>query len=122
MLRRVLFLVLVLVVAGFTLFWWTVQRPLPLPQAPFAFTVKTGASLRSVARELTQSGILVSPWELVALGRLNASERAIKAGSYEIPAGTTLASLLKQLTVGDVTQSAFTLVEGASFRDVKEAL
>ena len=49
-------------------------------------------------------------------------DRAIKAGSYEIDAGTTLPQLLAKLTQGDVTQKAFVIVEGATFADVKRAL
>ncbi len=51
-----------------------------------------------------------------------ASDRAIKAGNYEIAEGITLAQLLDKLTQGDVTQSGFTVVEGATFAEFAGAL
>src|SRR5438309_9057849 len=110
------FIVIVLGAAGAG-YWWVVTKPLPLPQSPYSFTVKPGASLRSVARELRSAGVLPADWTLVGLARLTSSDRTIKAGNYEIGAGTTLGGLLRKLTQGDVTQTSFTIVEGWSFRD-----
>ena len=50
------------------------------------------------------------------------ADRAIKAGNYEIASGITLPQLLEALTQGDATQTALTVVEGATFADVKRAL
>src|SRR5712691_9461084 len=92
---------------------------LRLPQPAYAFTVKPGASLRSVARELAASGVLPADWILVGWARITGRDRTIKAGNYELAAGTTLARLLAKLTQGDVTQTAFTIVEGWSMRDLR---
>src|ERR1700674_4700228 len=100
---------------------WLVAAPLPLPQPTYAFTVKPGASLRTVARELAASGVLPADWILVGWARITGRDRTIKAGNYEIAAGTTLARLLDKLTQGDVTQTAFTIVEGWNFRDLRSA-
>jgi UPF0755 protein len=122
MMRRIAWLVLVVLVAGALAYWWSMVRPLPLPQADFSFAVKPGASLRSVARDLTAAGVLPADWVLIAAGRLAGADRTIKAGSYEVAQGTTLAGLMGKLTHGDVTQSAFTIVEGWTFHDLKSAL
>ena len=53
----------------------------------------------------------------MALARLRGVDRTIKAGNYEIAAGITLPQLLDKLTQGDVTQTALTVVEGATFAD-----
>jgi UPF0755 protein len=95
---------------------------LPLPSSPFAFDVKPGASLKSVARELTGAGILPHELPLVALARLEQVDRSIKAGNYEIVAGITLPRLLDKLTQGDVTQAALTVVEGSTFAELAAAL
>ena len=78
--------------------------------------------MRSVAHELAQAGVIPAEWILVALGRAASVDRNIKAGNYEIASGTTLTGLLAKLTQGDATQSAFTIVEGWTLRDVREAL
>ncbi len=46
MLRRLFnLLVLAAAAAGFA-YWWIALRPLPLPENPYNFTVRTGAPLR----------------------------------------------------------------------------
>ena len=122
MLRRVLVLLVVVLAAGGAAWWWVTHAPLPLPQQPFAFSVRSGTTLRAVARELTAAGVLPADWMLVALGRLAGIDRAIKAGNYEIPAGTTLSGLLAKLSQGDATQMSLTIVEGWTMRDLREAL
>jgi UPF0755 protein len=101
---------------------WAAWYPLPLPQSPYAFSVKPGATMRSVARDLSAAGVIPAYWVLVGLARGTGVDRTIKAGNYELAAGTTLTSLLAKLTQGDVTQEAFTIVEGWSFRDLRTAL
>jgi len=120
--RRLAWFLLLLLVAAAAAYGWIVAAPLPLPQPAYAFTVKPGASLRSVARELAASGVLPADWILVGWARITGRDRTIKAGNYELVAGTTLARLLDKLTQGDVTQTAFTIVEGWSIRDLRSAL
>ena len=112
--------VVALTIAG--AYFWATRQPLPLPQSPYAFNVKPGATLRSVARELRAAAIIPADWTLVALGRAYGVDRVIKAGNYEISEGITLAALLAKLTQVDVTQSAFTIVEGWNMRDLRAAL
>ena len=117
-----LLLMVIVVVGGAMLGWREYYRPLPLPQTPYAFEVRPGMSLSLVARELGAAGVLPQPLALVALARIRGADRAIKAGSYELNAGTTLPQLLATLTQGDVTQTAFVIVEGASFADLRRAM
>jgi UPF0755 protein len=93
-----------------------------LPRAPFDFEVRSGATLGAVARQLHESGVLAHPLALVVLGRIESVDRSIKAGSYEVESGITLPQLLAKLTQGDVTQASLTIVEGATFADLKRAL
>jgi UPF0755 protein len=102
--------------------WWWLGRPLPLPSSPYAFEVRAGASLRHVARELAAAGIVPGELPLVALARLRGVDRTIKAGSYEVESGVTLPELLDKLTQGDALQTSLTVVEGATFADLKRAL
>jgi peptidoglycan lytic transglycosylase G len=98
------------------------RSPLPLPQSPYDFDVRSGASLGSVARSLHAAGVIAHPLALTGLARLRGVDRAIKAGSYEIEPGTTLPQLLAMLTEGDVTEKAITIVEGTTFSQLKRAL
>jgi UPF0755 protein len=121
-LRRLVALFVLALLAVAAAYAWITRHPLPLPEQPYGFTVRAGESLRAVARALTGAGVLPADWTLVALARIKGVDRTIKAGNYEIPAGTTLAGLLAKLTQGDATQTSFTIVEGWSWRDLREAL
>jgi UPF0755 protein len=114
-------LLLALVICG-AAYWWATTQPLHVPADGYALTVRPGATLRSVARDLTAADVLPADWTLVALARLSRADRTIKAGNYEIGPGTTLAALMAKLTQGDVTQSSFAIVEGWTVRDLKAAL
>jgi UPF0755 protein len=121
-LRRLFALLALAAAAAAIGYWWIAVRPLPLPQDPYNFTVRTGAPLRAVAYDLTAAGVLPTHWLLTGLARLRGVDRTIKAGNYEVSYGTTLAGLLAKLTQGDVTQTSFTIVEGWSMRDLRDAL
>src|SRR5258705_2738669 len=121
-LRILIALVLVAAAAAGVLVWQWYREPLPLPQNPFEFDVRSGATLSAVARQLQDAGALPRALALVALARIEGVDRTIKAGSYEIEQGITLPQLLAKLTQGDVTQSTLTIVEGATFADLKRVL
>jgi UPF0755 protein len=106
--------------ALFALSWY--RQPLPLPRSPFEFEVRAGAPLTTVARTLREAGVIPHPYALTLLARARGVDRAIKAGSYELESGITLAGLLAKLTQGDVTQTAVTIVEGTTFAEVRRAL
>ena len=120
--RYVVASLLLAVVACGAAYWWATTQPLHVPADGYALTVRPGATLRSVARELTAADVLPADWTLIALARMSRADRAIKAGNYEIGPGTTLAALMAKLTQGDVTQSSFAIVEGWTVRDLKAAL
>jgi UPF0755 protein len=120
--RRLAWCLVLLLIGAAAAYGWIVEAPLALPQNPYAFTVKSGASLRAVARELAASGVIPADWILVGWARIKGGDRTIKAGNYELATGTTLARLLDKLTQGDVTQTGFTIVEGWSFRELRVAL
>ena len=123
---RVAVLVVVLMfvaLAGVTVLgvaWY--RNPLPLPRSPFDFEVRSGASLSTVARTLHDAGVLPHAAALTLLARVKGADRAIKAGSYEIERGITLPDLLSKLTQGDVSQTAVTIVEGATFAELRRSL
>lgn len=92
------------------------------PRTSLQFSVQHGASLRSVARQLTEAGVLREPLGFVVLARLLGKAGSIKAGNYEIPGGITPYALLAKLTQGDYAQDGITFVEGWTFRQVRKAL
>ncbi len=118
-----LFVTLLVVAAGAAAFArWRLAQPLELPASPVAFDVRPGQTLKSVARDLAAAKVLPAEWPLVALARWRGVDRTIKAGNYEIEQGVTLPGLLDRLTQGEVTQTSLTIVEGATFGELRSQL
>ncbi|MBL8396956.1 MAG: endolytic transglycosylase MltG [Candidatus Accumulibacter sp.] len=101
--------------------WWA-YSPLSLRQPTVEFTIAPGSSLRAAAREIAGAGIDLPAWRLVALGKALQVDSAIKAGSYQLQDSVTPLELLRKLTRGDVTQAELTLIEGWTFRQVRQRL
>jgi UPF0755 protein len=59
---------------------------------------------------------------LYAWFRVSGQDRQLKAGSYEVEAGATPRSLLSKLVRGEESLRTVTLVEGWTFRQVRQAL
>lgn len=84
--------------------------------------IEPGTTPRGVAREVVQSGIDTDARLLYAWFRLSGQDRKIKAGNYEIPAGTTPYELLQKLARGEESLRAITFVEGWTFRQMRAAM
>ena len=113
----------VLLAAGAALFVRSLlHEPLRVSEQGYTFDVRAGATLKAVARDLEAAGVVRDERLLVALARWEGVDRMIKAGNYEIASGSTLPQLLARLTQGDVTQTGLTILEGATFTEVKRAL
>lgn len=111
------------VVIGF--FGWLYQfanSPLNLPSEPYPLTLKHGTSLRGVAQQLANAGLISEPWSFTLLVRLHGKARNVQAGNYELPAGTTPLKLYQMITRGDFTQYYVRLIDGWTFRQVRQAL
>ena len=89
---------------------------------PVELDVRSGDSVRSIARTLQARGVVLFAEPLVWLMRLAGKDRAIKAGSYEFESPLRPLALLDALTAGDGTQVALTIVEGWTFDQMRAAL
>jgi UPF0755 protein len=90
--------------------------------AAIELEVEPGATPRAVAQAAAQAGLQVPPRLLWLWFRLSGEDRQIKAGNYEIPAGTTPVQLLQKLVRGDATMRTVMLIEGWNMRQVRAAL
>ena len=122
LIKRVITLAVVASVclAAWFIYWATTS--LPLRQAPLEFSLKAGSSLRSVARQMTEAGVLREPWRFELLTRLFGESANVKAGVYEIEQPLSPYALLHKITSGDYTQIAVTIVEGWTFRQLRQVL
>lgn len=100
---------------------WVNQR-FELPAASVDLAIEPGLNAREVANAVVQAGVPVNANLLYAWFRLSGNSRNIKAGSYELTSGTTPRSLLEKLVRGEEALRAVTLVDGWTFRQVRQAL
>ena len=110
----------VLLGAGVALAW--LHHPMGQAVSLLDLSIEPGMTPRAVAQASADAGLDVDPSWLFLWFRLSGQSRKIKAGSYEIAAGTTPWQLLSKLARGEASLRAVTLVEGWNFRQVREAL
>jgi len=89
---------------------------------PLQFSLKEGSSLRSAARQMNEAGVLASPWQFEALGRLSKHATHVQAGNYEVRDAISPYKLLQMITSGVRGQDKLTVVEGWTFNQLREAM
>jgi cell division protein YceG involved in septum cleavage len=123
--RRLLALIVLAVIAlGGAAYWW-LNQPLQLAGAgtqALELAIEPGTTPRGIARDAVAAGVRTDARLLYAWFRFSGQDRAIKAGNYEIPPGTTPIGLLRKLARGEEALRALTLVEGWNWRQVRQAL
>jgi peptidoglycan lytic transglycosylase G len=103
-------------------FTWYAATELTTNLLPLQFNIQPGSSLRSAARQMKRVGVLRHARPFVVMARLLGEAGNIKAGNYELTEAVTPYRLLRKITAGEVTQVAITLVEGWTFKQVRQAL
>jgi UPF0755 protein len=95
---------------------WFCLVPLQPPRIPFDFTVKSGASLKSVARNLAEEGLLAEGQTFWLVGRALGKAGSVQAGTYRLERALTPLELLDKLASGDVLPIEIAFVEGLTLR------
>lgn len=122
LLLRLCLFVAACVALGVAVGGWLIHRPLSLQAEVVEFSVPRGSGMRQAAERIAQAGVEVDPFWLSLLGRASGRAHQIKAGSYEVSAGITPWQLVMKLSAGDVSQTAVLLVEGWTFRQLRQTL
>ena len=113
-------LAVVLSVVGFYAWGFAqgVSKPLNLPEKGSTYTVKSGTSVRALATDLRNKGIIDNPWYFEVSARWLEPGKGIRAGEYHLESGLTISKLLTVLRSGRAVQHRFTVVEGARYRQI----
>ncbi len=122
LLKILLLCSLLTVIAGGSWVLWRVSQPIGYAGDRLAFTIPPGTGLHGAARLIAAAGADLPPWQLAWLGRALERSTQIKAGSYEFARQLTPLELLDALTRGDVTRAEVVLVEGRTFRQLRQLL
>lgn len=115
LLRAVLLVVASLGAAAAAIAWFCLT-PLTPPRLPFDFNVRSGASLKQVATQLAEAGLLPSRDLFWIVGRARGQQAAIQAGTYRVEAPITPLALLDKLASGDVLPIEIAFIEGTTLR------
>jgi UPF0755 protein len=116
-----LLLVLAALAAAGAAAWW-LQRPLELAAPTVELSIELGTPPREIAQQWVQAGVKEPPWLLYEWFRWSGQARKIRAGSYEITAGTTPIGLLEKMVRGDETLATVRLIEGWTFKQFRAEL
>lgn len=122
MIKRVF---LLLILAALSVGGWLayfMSTPLVLPVTPFEFSIKSGSSMKGVAQQLADAGLIKHPFAFTLAARLTGKGSAIKAGNYALDGAITPWQLLQKLTKGDLTQTQVKFIEGWNFKQVRQTL
>jgi UPF0755 protein len=95
--------------------------PLPVSQTTY-FDLTPGTSLRTLATQLQQQGLIGRAIYFVGYARLNGIGTRLQAGEYSIEPGMSALDLLQKMQNGAVRLYSFTIVEGWTFRQLLDAL
>lgn len=118
-------LVVTLALTAAATLWWGVRAldaELRLPAEGLRIEIASGVSLRGVANDLGERGLLDAPWLLALYGRYTGDATRIRAGEYELAPGTTPRTLLEKFVAGQVYLHQLTIIEGSRFREVLGAI
>jgi UPF0755 protein len=81
-----------------------------------------GSSIRTLANQLIDKGLLQEKTYFIIWGKLNRQETRLQAGEYRITPGSNLAGLLENMVSGKVIQHNITLIEGSTFHQMLETI
>ena len=114
--------VVVAVAAGAGFQWWSKQPSTPgsAPVMPVAIT--QGSGVAGAAQQMASAGVPVNTFLFGVLARVTGKAGQIKAGSYELKPDTTPRRLLTQLVRGEFAQESLTIIEGWTFRQMRQAV
>jgi len=120
--RLLLLVALAAVVAAVSLATSCLSRPLGLAAETVELSIEPGRTPREIADAWVNAGVRTSPLLLYEWFRWSGRSRQIRAGSYEIGAGTTPIRLLDKMVRGDETLAAVRFNEGWTFRQIRAEL
>ncbi|OIJ41466.1 endolytic transglycosylase MltG [Massilia timonae] len=101
--------------------WWA-KHSLTTSGEPIEFTINPGSGVAASAQQMVAAGVPINPTMFVLLARLTGDAARIKAGSYELKPNTSPRGLLTQLVRGEFAQEAITIIEGWTFRQMRQAI
>lgn len=99
-----------------------VNDDIQLPSTPYQFSIEQGSSLKKISQQLTDAGILSTPWSFILLSRYKGQQSSLKAGDYTLTNNISQVALLDYLVKGDAQQFEIKFIEGWTFSQLRNVL
>lgn len=117
-------MIVALLAAGFYAWGFAqgVCKPLNLPEKGSTYTINSGTSIRALATDLSNKGIIDNPWYFEVSARWLNPGKGIRAGEYYLEPGLKISNLLSIFRSGRAVQHRFTVVEGTSYRQMMKQM
>ncbi len=98
------------------------QFPLSISSDNAIYELKSGQSLKGIAKDLTKKKFIWEPYTFVFIGKLLGLQTHIKAGSYEFKEGISAFQLLTKISRGDAIDFEVKIIDGMNFNQLKHEL
>jgi len=118
-LKKILISLAVIILACVGFIFWSTH---PISDSAHEFVIKPGSSLRSSSQQISDAGVPVQPILFELLARINGQGSKLKAGTFEADAGITPLALLSKIVHGEFAQFSFPLIEGWTFKQMRQAI
>jgi UPF0755 protein len=122
LIRNTLLLCIVLAAFAAGGFAYWARQPIAMDEAVIDFTVVQGSGVASAAQQIAAAGVPIDPFMFSMLARVTQNSSKIKAGTYELKPGTTPMRLVEQLVRGEFAQESLTIIEGWTFKQMRQAI
>ena len=93
-----------------------------ISDADHEFVIKPGSSLRSSAQQIAGAGVPIQPLLFELLARVSGQGGKLKPGTFVATAHITPNALLSKIVRGEFEQFNLVLIEGWTFRQMRQAL
>ena len=102
--------------------WWILSVPGPLRNSARVVELPAHKGVIEVAEILDEAGVIRSRVGFVLLALARGSFRSLKAGEYQIPAGSNTVRVLEQIAGGQVLQHMVVFPEGSTLAELARLL
>jgi len=120
--KKLLFLSVLLGIIAVTLFVFWTKAPITSSGEPIAFAITPGSNVSQAGQQIRSAGVRINPFLFSMLARATQKSSKIKAGSYELKPHTTPLGLIDQLVRGEFAQESLTIIEGWTFKQMRQAV
>jgi UPF0755 protein len=120
--KKLITLAFLFMIAGGAWFFYWAGQPITSGGEPIEFAITPGSGVGVASQQIAKAGVPVNPFMFSMLARVTGNDAKIKAGAYELKAGTTPRALVSQLVRGEFAQESLTIIEGWTFRQMRAAI